>query len=72
MEGLPEGVCFGEAVFDFISWESGLDVGFCAAAVAGMAADALAEEFFHGRHKGMAVREVETREGDLCGGETAG
>ena len=71
MEGLPELVGFREALFDLVSGEGGLDVGFCAAPVAGMAADSLAEEFFHGGDKGVASGEVESREGDLGGGETS-
>ena len=67
VQGLPEGVILREPGFDLVRGERVVDVGLAAAAVAGVPADALAEEFFHCGDEGVAVREVvfETGEGAI-------
>lgn len=48
-----------------------MDVGLAAAAIAGMAADSLAEKFLHFGNERVERRQVEAEEGQVRRGQTA-
>lgn len=52
-DAVPVLVVFGKGGLDVVSGEEVVDVGFVAAVVAGVGADALAEELLDGWHKGV-------------------
>src|SRR3954468_14816371 len=71
VQSLPERIILGKPVLERAGWESSMDVGLAAAAIAGMAADRLAEKFLHFGNERVERRQVKAEEGQVRRGQTA-
>ena len=71
VQSLLQRIAIGKSVLERVRWESSVDVGLAAAAIAGMTADTLAEKFFHFGNERVERRQVGAEAGQVRRGQTA-